>query len=107
MTTYNPHSWVMLHMKTETEEFHRVFAGWYGGFARGDSWKMNSGVQQIKEDAEFYDVLGVSGSIYQLPKVCEKMSAYQMSVLNDFQARYESKATIVVVPMTSLLERYK
>lgn len=104
---YTPHTWAILRVKSATDDFERVFAGWYGGFARGDSWKMNSGIVRIEETELSYDIHGVTGSVYTCLKGAEKMSAYQMSVLASYQENTKGRAEITVVEIKDLLEKYK
>ena len=85
MSTYNPDKWVMVKINNKGEVIYKILASWYGGFARGDSWKLNSGVTKIEEDGELYLFHGSSGSIYQCHKKTYGMSAYTMGVLANFQ----------------------
>ena len=44
MSTYTPDRWQVVLLKNKTESIKKVFAGWYGGYASGDSWKLSSGI---------------------------------------------------------------
>ena len=84
MSTYNPDKWVMVKITNKGKVIYKILASWYGGFARGDSWKLNSGVTKIEEDENLYFFHGSSGSIYQFHKKTYGMSAYTMGVLSGF-----------------------
>lgn len=44
---------------------YRVLAGWSGGFATGDYWRMNSGVVRHTFDGDYWYFYGSSGSCYK------------------------------------------
>jgi hypothetical protein len=106
---YVPDAWVIVRISREDLVVDKVFAGWYGGFARGDSWKLNSGITKIEEREHSYDVHGESGSIYTIHKQSERMSGYMMGVFYGIEklAKLEGKATIEVLAIKDILEKYK
>lgn len=85
MSEYNPDKWVMLKFTTPKYVVYKVLASWYGGFATGDSWKLNSGVTKVEKDGDLYRFHGSSGSVYQVHKDTYGMSGYTMGVLAGFQ----------------------
>lgn len=89
MREYNPDKWVMLKFNHNGEVIYKVLASWYGGFATGDSWKLNSGVTKIEEDGQLYRFHGSSGSVYQCHKATYGMSGYTMGVLSSFQKQVD------------------
>lgn len=76
MSTYTPDVWVVLEFATPTETFHKVLAGWYGGFAGSNSWKLNSGITEVRRDGDWMEFRGHSGSVYR-----GKVGNYHMSSL--------------------------
>ena len=86
MNTYNPDRWVVLEFEFldvtsgETEIVQKVFAGWYGGYAGSDSWKLNSGITEIWIDGDRYEFAGSSGSVYQCHKNGYGMSSYMTTI---------------------------
>lgn len=93
MGNYNPDRWVILEIinpndkiKT-TEKLYKVFGGWYGGYADGDSWRINSGITKIVQDGEYYHIHGYTGSVYTVHKDSYGMSGYMSAV---YQATVES-----------------
>lgn len=64
---YTPDNWVIIKIKGD-DPHYRVLGGWSGGYATGDSWRMNSGITRVEEDKEFFHFYGSSGSVYNCHK---------------------------------------
>jgi hypothetical protein len=63
---YNkPHNWVVVKVG---EGIYKVLAGWSGGYLDGDSWKLNSGISEVKDDGDHWLFIGESGSVYRCHK---------------------------------------
>lgn len=101
MSEYNPDKWVMLKIETNGQTIYKILASWYGGFAKGDSWKLNSGVVKIEEDGDLYRFHGSSGSVYQCHKEMYGMSAYTMGILSNFQKQVEDIDNVTLELMTA------
>ena len=101
MSDYVPDRWVILEMTVGLRTTHKVFGGWYGGYTTGDSWRMNSGIKEIIDNGDCYDIIGYSGSVYKCEKVHEGMSAYMSGLLSNWneQAKKEGLAEIKVINM--------
>ena len=83
MQTYTPDTWVILLFDSlDYGKVYKVFAGWYGGFSQGDSWKLSSGIKTFVSEGKFYSSLQESGSTYNLYKQYERLSGYQHGLLN-------------------------
>lgn len=83
MNTIEPGTWVILEFTGRTNlKTYKIFSGWYGGFARGDTWKLSSGIESFVDKGQYYDSLQDSRTKYLLPKTSERMSAYQMGLLH-------------------------
>lgn len=61
----------------------KVFGSWSGGYLDGDSWRINSGIIDVKENEDEYVVTGYSGSQYILHKTINHISSYNKGVLED------------------------
>jgi hypothetical protein len=61
---------------------YKIFACWYGGFAKGDSWKLNSGVTSVTQEEFVYSFMGFSGSVYECHKDLYGTNMYGWSVLD-------------------------
>ena len=101
---YYPDRWVMVKIAPkEYNEYYRVFGTWLGGYARGDEWRLNSGVTKIEEDGQLYRFHGSSGSVYQCHKATYGMSAYTMGILSNFQKQVDETegVTLELLPDTT------
>lgn len=64
MREYNPDNWVVIKIKGD-DPHYRVLAGWSGGYATGDSWRMNYGITECVFDGDYWYFSGSSGSVYK------------------------------------------
>jgi hypothetical protein len=95
-----PDTWQVVKLQRGSEAHYKVFAGWYGGYTGGDSWKLSSGIVSVKQYSDHYEFTNHSGSIYVCYIVCNKLSNYQQDVLNRWQDDLDgSGATVDIVPV--------
>lgn len=101
MSQYVPDRWVMLEINYGEETIRKVFAGWYGGYANGDSWKLSSGVVSTKEEDTKYIFDNYSGSEYICHKNAEGMSGYMAQILSGWLSHAEENGgnpSIKIIP---------
>lgn len=55
-----PERWVILKLPNN---YYKVFGTW-----TGDRWKLNSGIEKVEQDDEYYYFIGFSGSCYKCHK---------------------------------------
>ena len=95
MNEYNPESWVIIKITNEAAEnpLYKVFGSWRGGFATGDSWRLNSGINKMKELKDDYIFYGHSGSAYSCYKKSEgtPMGAYNSGILANLLKQLNDK----------------
>lgn len=106
--TYTPDRWVIVQIHAPEDEnpstpIYKVFACFYGGFEKGDSWKLNSGITQVTPatpaTSGAFDFHGHSGSIYRCYPGDYGTHFYGSGVLNDFiQKARERGGRIEVLP---------
>lgn len=60
-----PERWVILKLPDNN---YKVFGSWAGGYLDGDRWKLNSGIQKVEQDDDYYYFIGYSGSCYKCNK---------------------------------------
>lgn len=96
--TNTPDIWIFVEISNpaSSEITYKVLAGWYGDFARGSNWKLNSGITEIIEHEEYYEVLGASGSSYTCYKSCEKTGSPTDYVLYDLMQNKQGYEVHVV-----------
>lgn len=91
---YFPDNWVIIKIKGD-DPHYRVLAGWSGGYATGDSWRMNSGITRVEFEDGKYTFYGSSGSCY----VCHKETyALRMNighVWHAMQAQHGDKVELM------------
>ena len=98
-----PDKWVVISLSKEGQdepETYKVFASWAGGYLRGDSWRLNSGIQHVYEEEDAYRFSGYSGSSYVCHKNCYGiMGTYNKGVLDNMIERAKHVgATIKILP---------
>ncbi|MCB1711158.1 MAG: hypothetical protein KDH96_01370 [Candidatus Riesia sp.] len=91
--TETPERWVVLKLP---ENYYKVFGTWAGGYLDGDSWKLNSGIKEIKQDDNYYYFIGFSGSCYK----CHKKgygtaTSYGLGVLNTLIEKSKGEVEIM------------
>ena len=101
---YVPDKWKMVKIDVDPEGdkpsvVYKVFAVWFGGYAKGDSWKLNSGVVSVNMEGDFYNFVGSSGSTYKCHKESYGTNLYGDSVLqnllNTMNSSNRYRATIL------------
>jgi hypothetical protein len=88
MSTYTPDVWVVLEFTTPKETLQKVFAGWYGGFAGSNSWKLNSGIVTTRKEGEWFEFDGYSGSTYR----CHASNYHMSSLMQGLYANWLKQA---------------
>jgi hypothetical protein len=85
MSEYNPDRWVIVELKTPKETLYKVLATWYGGYLDGDSWKLSSGIRDVKRIENGYAFHNHSGSVYNCHKEGYGMNMYTASIYEGFE----------------------
>jgi hypothetical protein len=115
MAKYIPDAWVILRIKTsDGEKIDKVLAGWYGGFAGKDHWKLNSGITKIEvetgsvESPDVYHIHGYSGSVYVCHELEERLTGLTGSVFQNLVDDLKAYgATVEMIDIDEILEEYK
>jgi hypothetical protein len=103
MSTYTPDVWVVLEFDAPQLEqpLRKVFAGWYGGYTGSDSWKLNSGITEVRVDDEgHYEFDGYSGSTYCCHVNNYKMSGLMYNVLGNWLKQAEQRGDTSIKILT-------
>lgn len=96
MSEYYPDGWILCEIRGEKETFYKVFGSWRGGFAQGDSWRMNSGVTKCEKQGKVYKFSGHSGSAYYCHEDgYGRLGAYNHGVLSDYEHRSEGMLSAI------------
>jgi len=97
MSKYTPDYYMILEFKTQKGTFYKVFGTWSGGYLDGDSWRLNSGITEIKVHANgIIDFFGASGSYYSVHKDCYGTTLYTGAILDDMVEKYNLSGKVEV-----------
>ena len=98
MNEHNPDSWVIIKITgIEEKDFFKVLAGWSGGYLDGDSWRMNSGIDKVEFDGEYYSFIGSSGSVYKCHKSGETMRMSMAGTWAQLKEKFPDNVELVSV----------
>jgi len=98
MSTYTPDVWVVLEFDAPQYDLplRKVFAGWYGGFAGSNSWKLNSGITVTRKEGEWFEFDGYSGSTYRCHANNYHMSSLMQGVLANWLKQAEERGDVTI-----------
>ena len=98
MSTYTPDVWVVLEFDAPSLDvpLRKVFAGWYGGFAGSNSWKLNSGITNVRRDGEYLEFDGYSGSTYRCHPHNYHMSSLMQGVLSHWLKDADERGDVTI-----------
>jgi hypothetical protein len=74
-----------------------VFAGWYGGYLNGDSWKLSSGITSVEEFEDRFEFMNYSGSLYVCRKDSKGMGGYMGQVYTSWLANLPEDTMLELV----------
>lgn len=95
MNIYTPDKWLILKIDGEDHSHYRVFGSWSGGYLEGDSWRMNSGIENIIDADTHWEFIGNSGSTYKCHKEMYGSNSYGMSVVNGYIKQYPDRIHVI------------
>ena len=100
MDNYTPDNWVVLKIKEGKHDrgFYKVLAGWSGGYLDGDYWRMNSGITEVKEDGDYYEFYGKTGSCYRCHKEGYRLTMAIAGVYNSLKENEAFEGQITLMP---------
>lgn len=108
MNTYTPDVWVVLEFDAPQLEkpMQKVFAGWYGGFAGSNSWKLNSGITKVSKVGDWWEFDGYSGSTYRCHANNYHMSSLMQGVLANWlkEADLRGDTSIKILTLDEIVE---
>lgn len=91
-----PDNWVILKIDDNNNTYYKVFGTWVGGYLGSDRWKLNSGIDKVEQDDDYYYFIGFSGSCYK----CHKKSygtitSFGAGILNDIVDKGNGKVIVL------------
>ncbi len=78
-----PDRWLLV----EIGDIHKIFATWYGSYRYGASWRLNSGIESVEVDGDYFLFNGFSGSVYRCHKDNYGTTSYGMAVIGDTELK--------------------
>jgi len=104
--SYTPDYWKLVKITHNDKVLYKVLGHWIGGYAAGDSWRLNSGITRVEFDAtkNCYLVHGTSGSIYRCYAPGEHISGYMHSVIEGFVYKAQSDQRDVKLEFVDISE---
>ena len=84
---YYPDRWVIIEMTYPEQRIteKRVLAGWKGAYIEPDEWRMSSGITEIKEFDNRYEIDNHSGSRYFCFKARYGFTAYTAEIFEKYK----------------------
>lgn len=93
---YTPDNWVVIKLIHPKEGIHyRVLAGWSGGYAQSDSWRMNSGITSVSEDDNYYYFHGETGSCYNCNKKAYGLRMNNLYIWNKLKNLHDENVCLM------------
>jgi len=105
MSMYDPDVWAVIRFTgadVPDGELYKILAGWHGGFADSDHWKINSGITQIEQQGDWYLIGGYSGSVYRCHKNAERTNGLTQSIFDQYQRGYAAQGRAVTMQIVTI-----
>lgn len=101
MSEYRPDVWVMVEISGTKvpEPYRRILAGWYGGYAGSNSWKLSSGVEDMIDRGTHWEIPNTSGSVYLCGKENERFSGLTAGIYASYTAQNNEEFTMKHIPI--------
>jgi len=91
-----PEKWVIIKIDGPIGTFYKVFSTWAGGYLGTDKWKLNSGIDKVNTDDEYYYFIGFSGSCYKCHKKTYGLATqFGFRVLNNIVEKSDRKISVL------------
>lgn len=87
---YIPDRWMLVKMNVQ-DPFFKVLGSWSGGYLSGDSYRLNSGVIDVKYENGNYIFFGASGSKYICHEESYGVNMYARAELEGVIAYHKGK----------------
>jgi len=99
MTNYYPDSWVVFSIHRKGKTNYKLLGGWVGGYAAGDSWRINSGIESVSENNGVLSFTGVTGSVYHVYKDAYGLRRSTAGIWNQLERNYGD--VVALLPETT------
>ena len=99
--SYTPDCWCVLEFTRGNITIRKVFAGWYGGFTEGDSWKLSSGITESTDVGDHWRFKNHSGSVYICYKNAHSTTSQMSNIFHRWTADAKEAGTYQVLDVSS------
>ena len=108
MSEYTPDKWVIIEIIHNDIPVRKVLASWYGGYSGSDSWRISSGITDIVDCTDHWQVHNESGSVYLCAKNARGMSGYTAGIYKSFaeQATLDDSITVNIIEDERMPDQY-
>ena len=79
-----PDAWRLILISADGTSDVHILSGWYGGFARGDSWNLSTPIASVVDNGSNIEFTTASGTCYICHPNIERMSGLMSNVLSSF-----------------------
>ena len=101
MSEYKPDCWVIVEISGTKvpETYRRILAGWYGGYAGSNSWKISSGIEEMIDRGDHWEIPNHSGSVYYCYKSAERFSMLTGNIYSNYAKDNSDEHRMVHIPI--------
>ena len=92
---HTPDQWMLMKISNKDKFFYKLFATWSGGYLGGDGWQLNSGIEEVEVEGDYYLFIGASGSVYKCHKNSYGSNAYGLGVIENLMDKYPDRLAVV------------
>lgn len=102
---YTPDRWIIVELTSTAGTMRKILSAWYGGYLGSDSWRLSSGITEVIDHDEYFEIHNFSGSIYTCYKSAYGVSGLSGSVLGNWmdQAEERDDGSIKPIEMDDLI----
>ena len=80
MSEYTPDRWVIIELASPKMTVRKILSGNYGGYLGADTWRLSSGITEVIDNGEHWEIHNESGSVYHCYKNGEGFSNLMSAV---------------------------
>lgn len=88
MANYYPDSWVVFSIRRNGKTHYKLLGGWAGGYAAGDSWRINSGIESVSKHNDVLSFTGATGSVYHVCTDAYGLRRSTVGIWNELERNY-------------------
>jgi len=105
MSEYTPDRWIVVEITSGNYTVRKILSAWYGGYLGSNSWRLSSGITEVKDLGKYLEIHNQSGSVYTCYKNGYGTSGLSGGVLHNWmnQAKEREDIAIKVLELEDIL----